>query len=85
MSIPGSDTALFTQKQGQYLAYIYAYTKVNQRPPAQADIQRHFAVTAPSVHQMLLTLERNGLLRRTPGAARSIEVLVPPETLPILR
>jgi len=85
MSIPGSDTIVFTERQGQYLAYIYAYTKVNKRPPAQADIQRHFCVSAPSVHQMLLTLERHALLRRSPGAARSIEVLVPPETLPFLR
>lgn len=85
MSISGNDTALFTERQGQYLAYIYAYRKVNKHAPAQADIQRHFSVSAPSVHQMLLTLERNQLLRRTPAAARSIEVLVPPETLPILR
>ena len=85
MSISGSDTALFTERQGQYLAFIYAYTKVNRRAPAQADIQRYFAVSAPSVHQMLLTLEKNQLLRRTPGAARSIEVIVPPERLPVLR
>ena len=62
-----------------------AYTKVNGRPPAQADMQRFFAVTAPTVHQMVLALERCGLLRRTPGHARSLEVLVPPEELPNLR
>jgi hypothetical protein len=28
----------FTQKQGQYLAFIDAYTLVNGRPPAQADL-----------------------------------------------
>ena len=38
----------FTQKQGQYLAFIDAYTLVNGRPPAQADIQRFFRVTPPS-------------------------------------
>ena len=64
---------------------IHAYTKVNGRPPAQADLQRFFAVTAPSVHQMLLSLERRGLLRRTPGKARSLEVLVAPEDLPALQ
>lgn len=75
----------FTERQGQYLAFIHAYTKVNGRPPAQADLQRFFAVTPPSVHQMLLTLERRGFLRRMPGKARSLEVLVAPKDLPDLQ
>jgi DNA-binding MarR family transcriptional regulator len=75
----------FTEKQGQYLAFIDAYTRVNARPPAEIDMQRYFNVTPPSVHQMVLTLERAGLIRRQPGAARSIEVLVAPERLPVLR
>jgi Mn-dependent DtxR family transcriptional regulator len=75
----------YTPKQGQYLAFIVAYTRVLGRPPAEADLQRHFGVSAPSVHQMVLTLERAGLIRRRPGVARSIEVLVAPELLPILR
>ena len=44
----------FTPRQGQYLAFIHAYTLVNGRPPAQADIQRFFQLTPPSVHQMLM-------------------------------
>jgi DNA-binding MarR family transcriptional regulator len=75
----------FTATQGQYLAFIYAYTRVLGRPPAEADLQRYFAVTAPSVHQMVLTLERHGWIRRQPRVARSIELLVPPELLPVLR
>ena len=75
----------FTPKQGQYLAFIRAYTLVLGRPPAEADLQRFFQVTPPSVHQMVLTLERNGLIRRQPGAARSIMLLVDPEALPPLR
>src|SRR6266550_2568096 len=71
----------FTTTQGQYLAFIYAYTRVLGRPPAEADMQRHFKVTAPTVHQMVLTLERNGLVKRQPGVARSIQLLVPPEAL----
>ena len=77
--------SLFTEKQGQYLAFIYAYRRVMRRPPAEADIQRYFEVTPPTVHQMVLTLERNGLIRRQPGVARSIELLVEPESLPVLR
>ena len=48
-------------------------------------MRRHFGVTAPSVHQMVLTLENAGLIERQPGAARSIQILIPPEALPILR
>jgi DNA-binding MarR family transcriptional regulator len=76
--------AEFTPKQGQYLAFIYCYSKVNRRPPAQTDIQRFFGVTPPSVHSMILTLERKGLLARTPAKARSIEVLVDRDELPHL-
>ena len=75
----------FTATQGQYLAFIYAYTRVLRRPPAEADMQRHFKVTPPTVHQMVLTLERNELVKREPGVPRSIQILVPPEALPILR
>jgi len=74
----------FTEKQGQYLAFIYVYGHMFRQPPAEADMQRHFRVTPPSVHQMILGLERNGLIRRQPGVARSISVLVPPQDLPIL-
>ena len=75
----------FTARQGEYLAFIYAYTKVAGRPPAEAEIQRHFKVSPPTVHQMILTLEREGLIRRKPKVPRSIEVLVDPSLLPVLR
>ena len=75
----------FTQKQGQYLAFIHAYTLVLGRPPAHADLLRYFRVTPPSVNQMLITLEREGFIRRQPDVARSIELIIDPETLPQLR
>jgi len=75
----------FTEKQGQYLAFIYAYSRIFRRPPAEADMQRHFSVSPPSVHQMVLTLERIGLIRRQPSVPRSIELLVAPEDLPVLK
>ena len=75
----------FTEKQGQYLAFIYAYSRMFRRSPAETDMQRHFQVSPPSVHQMVVTLERAGLIRHQPGIARSIELLVAPEDLPILK
>ena len=74
----------FTQLQGRYLAFIAMYTTFMGQPPAEADMQRYFKVTPPSVHNMVLTLERRGLIRRTPGRARAIEVLVPRDKLPPL-
>src|SRR5205823_12987785 len=73
-----------TEKQGQYLTFIYTYAHMFRRPPAEADMQRHFRVSSPSVHQMVVMLERNGFIRRQPGLPRSIELLVAPELLPIL-
>jgi DNA-binding MarR family transcriptional regulator len=74
----------FTPKQRQYLAFIHLYTRLHRRPPAEADMQEYFRVTPPSVHQMVLTLERAGLIRRQPRAPRSIAVLVDPKSLPEL-
>jgi Mn-dependent DtxR family transcriptional regulator len=79
-----SPAKTFTPKQGQYLAYIYLYTRLHRRPPAEADMQEYFRVSPPSVHQMVLTLEREGLIRRQPRAPRSIELLVDPRQLPEL-
>ena len=74
----------FTEKQGQYLAFIYVYARMFHQAPAEADMQRHFRVSPPSVHHMVLGLERDGLISRLPGVARSINILVPPQDLPIL-
>jgi Mn-dependent DtxR family transcriptional regulator len=75
----------FTPRQGQYLAFIHAYMRLHRRPPAEADMQKYFRVSPPSVHQMMLTLERAGLIKRQPGVARSIEMLIEPKHLPVLR
>jgi Mn-dependent DtxR family transcriptional regulator len=75
----------FTEKQGQYLAFIYMYTLVNGQPPAEADMQRFFEVTPPSIHRMVMELEARGLIRRIPRQARSIEVTVSPSELPALQ
>jgi hypothetical protein len=75
----------FTAKQGQYLAFIYNYTKIHRQPPAEGDLERYFRVSPPSIHETIKTLHRNGLIERTAGQARSIRLLVPPEHLPRLK
>ena len=77
-------TRKYTHLQGQYLAFIHYYTKINRRPPAETDIQRFFGTTPPTVHGMIVRLEQAGLIARTPGVARTIHVLVPIEDLPPL-
>ncbi|MCL1123667.1 LexA family protein [Shewanella surugensis] len=75
----------FTDKQGQYLAFIYQYTKLNGIPPAHTDLQKYFEVTPPSVNQMINTLEKKGLISKKPRKARSLSLLFPSEQLPVLK
>jgi repressor LexA len=71
-------------KQGQYLAFIYYYTKIHGAAPAEADFRKYFRVTPPAVHQMILTLEAQGFIERTPGEARSIRLRLSRAELPDL-
>lgn len=74
----------YTEKQGQYLAFIYYYRNIHGRAPSEADMQQYFQVSPPSVHQMVLTLASRGLIERTPQQARSIRLLIQREELPEL-
>jgi len=72
----------FTPTQARYLSFIHAYITGFGQPPAESEIAEAMRVSAPSVNQMIKTLEKKGLIRRQPGVARTIEVLVPAESLP---
>jgi Mn-dependent DtxR family transcriptional regulator len=74
----------YTERQGQYLAFIYYYTKLHGYAPAEADMQRYFKVSPPAAHDMILMLEKRGLIERSPRQSRSIRVLLPPQELPNL-
>jgi hypothetical protein len=74
----------FTDRQGQFLAFIYQYRILNKRAPAEADFMQFFQLTPPSVHSMILTLERRGFISRVPGQPRSITLLISPGSLPPL-
>ncbi len=80
-----SHEVAFTEKQGQYLAFIHLYTKLNRRAPAETDMQRYFQVAPPTVHQMVVNLERAGLISRQPRKPRSIKIIIPTEQLPELQ
>ena len=74
---PSKDTsAQPTPRQLEYLGFIARYIAHFGRSPAESDIQRHFFVSAPSVNQMMQTLERRGFIARQAGVARSIQICV---------
>ena len=75
----------YTETQGQYLAFIFYYTKINGISPAQKDIQRYFSVTPPTVHQMIMHLEKLQLITRIPNKPRSLVVTLAEEHLPRLK
>jgi DNA-binding MarR family transcriptional regulator len=75
----------FTEKQGQYLAFIYNYSKIHGRAPAEADLERYFKTRPPTIHHMILKLEQKGLITRVSGQPRSIRLLIQPEDLPVLK
>lgn len=74
----------YTDKQGQYLAFIHYYSKIHACSPPEAEMQQYFRVSPPAVHQMVLTLEAPGFIARTPGQARSIHLLISGDELPDL-
>jgi hypothetical protein len=74
----------YARQQGQYLAFIYYYTKINGYAPSEAEMQRYFRVSPPSVHQMVVILEERGFIKKIPGQARSISLMVDRKELPDL-
>ncbi len=79
--IPGGPT----RQQGQVLAYIRDYMKLNHgAAPTHAELQSFFRLTPPSVNSMLKRLDERGFIRRTPGKARAIELTIDPELIPNL-
>jgi DNA-binding MarR family transcriptional regulator len=75
-----------TRQQGQFLAFIREYMMRNQAgvAPSHADFQRFFDLTPPSVNSMLIRLEQRGFIRRIPGKARAIELIVNLDWIPPL-
>ena len=75
-SPPGQDAPRPAKRQSEYLAFIHKYIVRFGRAPAESDIGRHFLVSAPSVNQMMQTLERLGFIARQRGVPRSIRISI---------
>lgn len=74
----------YTRKEGQYLAYIYYYSKLHRQAPAEHDLENYFRVSRPTVHEMIVKLEKRGFISRDPGMPRSIRLLLTRDQLPDL-
>jgi hypothetical protein len=70
----------FSHKRGQYLAFIHLYTRLHRQAASRNRYAGIFS-RQPTFGSPLLTLERAGLIRRQPRVARSIEMLIDPNTV----
>lgn len=65
-----------TAKQRRIFEFIRGYIESNQEPPTIAEIGKHFQMkSSASVHAVLTTLEREGLIKRIPNVSRGIEII----------
>lgn len=65
-----------TAKQRRIFEFIRRYIESNQEPPTIAEIGRQFQMrSSASVHAVLVALEREGLIKRTPNVSRGIEIV----------
>jgi Mn-dependent DtxR family transcriptional regulator len=74
----------FTHRQGQFLAFIYLYTKLHRQCPAELDMAIYFRVSPPTVHSMVVKLHEMELISRQPGQARTMRVAIPKQEIPEL-
>jgi repressor LexA len=65
-----------TAKQRRIYEFIRGYIESNQEPPTIAEIGHQFQMSSSaSVHGILRTLEREGLIKRIPNVSRGIEII----------
>jgi repressor LexA len=64
-----------TPRQREIFDYLDRFITQYGQAPTIAEIRTHFSLKSPStVHHLLSALEREGLIRRIPNAARAIEL-----------
>ncbi|HEX5885953.1 MAG TPA: transcriptional repressor LexA [Pyrinomonadaceae bacterium] len=65
-----------TPKQRRVYEFIRRYKESNHEPPTIAEIGKQFQLkSSASVHAILVALEREGLIKRTPNVSRGIEII----------
>lgn len=70
------------RKQGQIIDFISQYIQANGSAPTLTQIAKAIGVTSlATVHEHLESLQDKGLIKRTKGKARSIEILFQKESI----
>ena len=65
-----------TSKQVRIYDFIKNYFESNREAPTIAEIGKQFGMSSSaSVHQVLVALERNGLIKRIPNISRGIQIV----------
>ena len=67
---------VLTPRQREVYEYIRRFAETHGYAPTIAEIRAHLGLSSPAtVHQLLSTLEREGLIRRIKHASRGIELV----------
>ena len=76
---------MLTEKQKRVLGFIRNYVASNKEAPTIGEIGRQFQLrSSASVHAILIALEREGKISRTPNIARGIKLTELPEASAVL-
>lgn len=63
-------------RQQRVFNFIKKYMESNTEPPTIAEIAGYFGYNSPAtVHRILVILENEGMIRRTPLVSRGIEIV----------
>lgn len=72
----GKMTAIVYRRQREILDFLGGYIEKNGHAPTLVEIARHLGVKSlATVHEHLQTLQKKGLIKRSGGIKRSIELL----------
>ena len=67
---------LVTKKQHRVFTFLCGYIATNSEAPTNLEIRQHFQLRSPAtVHAILVSLEKEGLIKRTPNISRGIEIV----------
>lgn len=65
-----------TPRQRELFGFLERFIAHHGQAPTMAEIRAQLGLNSPStVHHLLIALEREGLIRRVPNAARAIEII----------
>jgi repressor LexA len=67
---------VLTPRQKEIFDFLCRFSEAHGHAPTIAEVREHFGLSSPAtVHQMLSSLQKAGLIRRIPHASRGIEIV----------